>query len=69
MHATLIRNSNALKDGGLMSEQVLDLGDSSAERYEFVDKIVDIDRCDEGSWLRIQCEGLQEQSDFAWTRF
>lgn len=54
-------------DGSEVPEQVLDLADRTAAKYEVVEKIVDIDDNEDGIWFQLQREGLPEQRDYTWS--
>lgn len=53
-------------DGSHIPEEVLDLADRTAAKYEVVEKIIDIAENDEGIWLRLKWEALPEERDYTW---
>lgn len=66
IHATRMKKYCGKLDGGEVPDEVLDLADRTAAKYEVVESIVDIQMNDDGIWLRLQWEGLPDERDYTW---
>lgn len=67
VHATRWKKYSAFMDGQNVPDEVLDLASRTASRYEIFESIVDLEKNDEGCWLRLQWEGLPDERDFNWS--
>lgn len=55
--------NSALLDGDKFPEEFLDLANRSSTRYEVVDRLVDLEKTENGYSVRLQWEGLPEERD------
>lgn len=64
IHATRIKKYCGKLDGTSVPEEVLDLANRTFAKYEVVESTVDIEKNEEGLWLRLQWEGLPDDRDY-----
>jgi len=52
--------------GKPVPQEMLDLADHTASRYEIVERILDVGEAPDGMFFRVQWDGLPDESDFTW---
>lgn len=67
VHAARMKKYCGALDGSEVPEEVLDLADRTAAKYEVVQQILDIEKNEEGIWIKLQWEGLPEERDHTWS--